>query len=51
MFPAVNPQSTGSAAPVIAPAASEAKKDTAFATSEGSAIRANGYHLIKVFKT
>src|SRR5262249_17643789 len=45
-FPAKSPQSTGRTAPVIAAAASEAKKSAASAISFGSTIRPSGYHLI-----
>src|SRR6478752_5107071 len=43
ILPAVSPQSTGSATPVTAEAASEARKATTRATSSGSTMRPSGY--------
>ena len=48
ILPAVSPQSTGSATPVIAAAASEARKATARATSTGSTMRPSGYQRSSV---
>ena len=48
MLPAVSPQSTGSTAPVIAAAASEARNATARAMSIGSTTRPSGYHCVSL---
>src|SRR5215218_144650 len=51
MLPAVSPPSTGSTAPVIQAASSEAKNRAAPATSSGSPTRPNGYHFVRRSKT
>src|SRR6202020_3245238 len=51
IFPEVNPQSTGRATPVIAEAASDARKATALAISTGSTTRPRGYQRRSVSRT
>ena len=51
MLPAVSPQSTGSTTPVIADAASEARKATARITSIGSTMRPSGYQRVQLLST
>ena len=51
MFPADSPQSTGRTAPVMAEAASEARKATARATSTGSTMRPSGYQRSSCLST
>src|SRR5690606_8749078 len=51
MLPAVRPQSTGMTAPVMALAASEARKAITRATSSGSTMRPSGYQRSRVLRT